>query len=89
MHGACMPIASRSIWCRCEREDDTVGFHVDCPELLNGLRLQTPRFILETTLYYSADSMLDIAKFAICFANILMTGAAKPQGLFHFPEGES
>jgi hypothetical protein len=35
------------------------------------------------------DSMLDIAKFAICFANILMTGAAKPQGLFHFPEGES
>lgn len=35
------------------------------------------------------DSMLDIAKFAICFANILMTGAAKPQGLFHFSEGES
>jgi hypothetical protein len=35
------------------------------------------------------DSMLDIAKLAICFANILMTGAAKPQGLFHFPEGES
>ena len=35
------------------------------------------------------DSMLDIAKFAICFANILMTEAAKPQGLLNFSEGES
>jgi hypothetical protein len=32
------------------------------------------------------DSMLDIAKFAICFANILMTGAAKPQALTNFSE---
>jgi hypothetical protein len=30
--------------------------------------------------------MLDIAKFAICFANILMTGAAKPQALTNFSE---
>jgi len=30
------------------------------------------------------DSMLDIAQFSICLANILMTGAAKPQGLINF-----
>jgi hypothetical protein len=34
------------------------------------------------------DSMLDIAKFSICFANILMTEAAKPQGLLNFSEGD-
>jgi hypothetical protein len=33
------------------------------------------------------SSMLDIAKFVICFANILMTEAAKPQGLINFSEG--
>ena len=29
-------VLSKSIWCHCKREDDTIGFHVDCPEVQTG-----------------------------------------------------